>query len=474
MNTFIKNMFNKIKLKINAGVYFFYKKFIKPKSVDEDHKRREFILNTLLMCTLFLYSLSFLTTIYCDIKANDTCNGQENFTIFPVFILFLILYLISRFKSYRLSAYLFIIIFLVPILYATYIWGADLSAVLLFSVLLIIMSSIVIGTHFSFFITSVISTAFIVLTILQTNNIIAVDRTWKNGKEIGLENIFIYMLTFLIIVTISWLSNREIEKSLERARKSETKLKEERDLLEIKVKERTKDLERVQMEKMKEVSRLAEFGRLSSGLFHDLINPLTALSFNVEKIKKSQNDCHLREIEKDLDEAFIVTKKMRQFIKSIHKQTHHKENKELFSLNQEIDEVVRVLTYKAQKNNIQINTSHDKEIKILGDPVRFSQIILNLVSNAIDSYPLNNEFKKIDISLCKNKDCINLYIKDYGKGIPKKVQNKIFTTFFTTKENGTGVGLSLVKNIIEKDFNGRIYFKTSENKGTTFIIKLNP
>ncbi|MDD2909679.1 MAG: ATP-binding protein, partial [Candidatus Pacebacteria bacterium] len=50
-------------------------------------------------------------------------------------------------------------------------------------------------------------------------------------------------------------------------------------------------------------------------------------------------------------------------------------------------------------------------------------------------------------------------------------ENEIFKAFFTTKKNGTGVGLSLVKNIVEKDFNGEINFKNNENQGTTFIIK---
>lgn len=467
-------MFNKLKLKINTGVHFFYKKFIKPKSLNEDHKRREFILNIILICVISLYALSFLTTIYCKIRAYNTCDGQDNFTLLPIFILFLVLYLISRFKSYIISAYLFIIIFLAPILYATYIWGADLSAVLLFSTLVIIMSSILINTFFSFFISFIISAAFLFITNLQINNIIAVDREWKNGKEIELENIFIYILIFLIIVTISWLFNRETEKSLIRARKSETSLKEERNLLEIRVRERTEELEKIQIEKMKEVSRLAEFGYLSGGLFHDLINPLTALSFNIEKMKKTQSDYHFKEIQKDLDQAFMVTEKMRQFIKSIHKQIQNKESEELFSLNQEINEVIQVLAYFARKNNIQINTNCSEEIKILGNPIRFSQTILNLVSNAIDAYSFDSKSKKIDILLFKNKNCITLLIKDYGKGMPKKVQNKVFKTSFTTKEKGTGMGLLLVKNIIEKDFKGQIYFKSIENKGTTFIIKINP
>lgn len=455
------------------GVHFFYKKFIKPKSLNEDHKRREFILNIILICVILLYSLSFITTIFCKIKGNDTCVGQDSFTIFPIFIFFLVLYLISRFQSYVPSAYLLIITFLTPILYASYIWGADLSAVLLFSALIIIMSSILINTSFSFLVSFIISATFLLITNLQLNNVIKVSREWKNGKELELENIFIYIIVFLIIAIISWLSNREIGKSLRKAKESEIKLKKERDLLEIRVKERTKELEKAQIEKIKEVSKLVEFGRLSGGLFHDLINPLTALSFNIEKMKKSQNSSEFKEIEKDLEQALVVTKKMRQFIKSIQRQTEQKGRKKLFSLNQEINEVIQILTYFSEKNNIQINTNYSEEFKILGNPVRFSQSVLNLISNAIDAYSSNNTSKKIDILLFKDKGCITLHIKDYGNGMSKEIQKKIFRIPFTTKEKGTGMGLLLVKNIIEKDFKGQICFKSAKNKGTTFIIKIN-
>jgi len=297
-----------------------------------------------------------------------------------------------------------------------------------------------------------------------------VNRAWKNEKMIEPENTIVYAIILLIIATISWLSNREIEKSLERARLSEAALKKERDFLEIRVDERTKELQKIQLEKIAEMSRLAEFGRLSSGLFHDLVNPLTALSFNLEKIKQTRN-YQFKEIEDDLNRAFSVTQKIREFISSIKKQFNHEENKELFSLNHEINDVLQVLTYRARKNNININFEPMEEIELFGDAIKFNQVILNIISNAIEAYPLNNFIKNIDVNLFNNENYIVLHVKDYGQGVSEDIENEIFKAFFTTKKNGTGVGLSLVKNIVEKDFNGEISFKNNENQGTTFIIK---
>lgn len=469
MNTCIKNILNKFKLKIKASVHFLYEKFIKPKSKNEDHKRREFILNILLLCSILLYVFGFLISAYCTLIKNQN-NEQNNIIILLILLFFITLYLISRLKSYIPAAYLFVTIFLIPIFYAAYNWGVDLPAVLLFSVLLIIMSSILINTRFSFFITLTISVVFIYLTNLQFQNTIMVNRAWKNEKMIEPENTIVYAIILLIIATISWLSNREIEKSLERARLSEAALKKERDFLEIRVDERTKELQKIQLEKIAEMSRLAEFGRLSSGLFHDLVNPLTALSFNLEKIKQTRN-YQFKEIEDDLNRAFSVTQKIREFISSIKKQFNHEENKELFSLNHEINDVLQVLTYRARKNNININFEPMEEIELFGDAIKFNQVILNIISNAIEAYPLNNFIKNIDVTLFNNENYIVLHVKDYGQGVSKDIENEIFKAFFTTKKNGTGVGLSLVKNIVEKDFNGEINFKNNENQGATFIIK---
>ena len=469
MNTCIKNNLKKLKLKIKASVHFLYEKFIKPKSKNEDHKRREFILNILLLCSILLYVFGFLISAYCTLIKNQN-NEPNNIIVLLILLLFVTVYLISRFKSYIHAAHLFITIFLAPIFYAAYKCGVDLPAVLLFSVLLIIMSSILINTRFSFFITLTISVVFIYLTNLQFQNVIMTDRTWKNEKMIEPENTIVYAIILLIIATISWLSNREIEKSLERARLSEAALKKERDFLEIRVDERTKELQKIQLEKITEMSRLAEFGRLSSGLFHDLVNPLTALSFNLEKIKQTKN-YHFKEIEDELNRAFSVTQKMREFINSIKKQFNHEENKELFSLNHEISDVLQVLIYRTRKNNININFEPREEIKLFGDAIKFNQVVLNIISNAIEAYPLNNFIKIIDVNLFNNENYIVLHVKDYGQGVPKDIENEIFKAFFTTKKNGTGVGLSLVKNIVEKDFNGEINFKNNENQGATFIIK---
>jgi signal transduction histidine kinase len=116
--------------------------------------------------------------------------------------------------------------------------------------------------------------------------------------------------------------------------------------------------------------------------------------------------------------------------------------------------------------------------KILGQPVDFNQVLLNLLVNAAHAIEDVNKGtdKKgtITITTSTEKDNAVVKIKDTGSGIPANIANKIFDPFFTTKEvgKGTGQGLSICHTVIRDKYGGQIYFDTVEKEGTTFIIKL--
>jgi signal transduction histidine kinase len=237
--------------------------------------------------------------------------------------------------------------------------------------------------------------------------------------------------------------------------------------LEIKVEERTKELKETQMEKMAQMYRFAEFGRLSSGLFHDLINPLNALSLNIEKIKGEESKPHL-------DKAIMAAKKMEDFINAIRKQMSKQDNEIPICLNDEIKQVIEILAYKARKANVKIQFSTKSEIKTVGNIIKFNQIILNLIANAIDSCSekkINDN--KVIVKIFEEDGKAVLVVKDNGIGIKTENLEKIFEPFYTTKNtmSGIGLGLSLVKRIIEKDFGGMIRVKSEFGEGAEFTVE---
>jgi len=127
-----------------------------------------------------------------------------------------------------------------------------------------------------------------------------------------------------------------------------------------------------------------------------------------------------------------------------------------------------------QKNEqISLNFNSKNNSKILGNPELLEWALENIIKNAVDS--LEGKSGKINVVTTENKkDQIVIDISDSGKGIETNKWKKIFQAGFSTKERGWGLGLSLVKRIIEEYHDGKIFVsKSRKNIGTTFRIILN-
>jgi signal transduction histidine kinase len=125
------------------------------------------------------------------------------------------------------------------------------------------------------------------------------------------------------------------------------------------------------------------------------------------------------------------------------------------------------------ENTEDVEFLFDYESKVLpvyADKEQLSRVFINLIKNAIQSIPENRK-GRIGINAVLTTGMVRVSIADNGKGIPDELHSKLFTPSFTTKSSGMGLGLTIVKNIIES-FDGHITFKTKVNHGTTFLIEL--
>lgn len=237
---------------------------------------------------------------------------------------------------------------------------------------------------------------------------------------------------------------------------------------------KTEELTRAQTEKINQLYRFAEFGKLSYGIFHDLMNPLTAISLNLGQIQISKYK-ELSDVRTNLDQAMKATKKMETFITSVKKQIVKQGEIKYFSLNEEIEEAIEILTHKARKINVVITFKSDEDIKIHGEDMKFNQIITNIISNSIDSYEgiERKDRREVEVELYRLNNEVHINVQDYGSGVSKDIAERIFEPFFTTKDTskGTGIGLSSTKHIVEKNFHGIITMESKDGKGTKFFIK---
>ena len=455
------------------SVFSLFEKITKPKSKDEDSKRREFILNILLLASIVLTAVLSLIVAYQSGKAGSDYQGFPLSNITLVFFGFIVLYLLSRADLFVLISYIFVGIFFTLTSYTAYHWGADVPEALLGYVFIIVASGVLISSRFAFAITFAIGFAIFAITYLQLNGGTQPEIYWK-PETLGIKDAIQYVITLLLIAIVSWLSNREIERSLKRARKSEAELKEERDMLEIRVQERTRELEKTQAEKINQAARFIEFGKISSGLFHDLINHMTSLFFDIEKASDAseKEQVQIKEYMRQANETKDV---LVEYIEAAKRQLQNQKTDSPFSMKKEILRIVRILGYKLKMEKVEISLMGEFDIITYGNSIKFNQVITNIVLNALDAYENSEQSKRqININLDKHQNKVIVLIEDWAGGISEDIQDKIFEPFFTTKglQEGTGIGLTTVKNIIEEDFGGTIRVESVWGQGSKFIIEI--
>ena len=441
---------------------------LQPRAGTDSGRRRESILNILLLGSL---SLSTLLLLHLAIKSAAVDSNYQGVPLpiaVGIWLMFASLYLLSRLRFSNLAAYILVSLYYLVGTYTLYRWSFILPAGLLIYCLVIVMSGILIGTRFAFFITAVICVSVLGLASLEVRGITHPTMGWL-FQPFQISDSFAFLFTFVIIVTVSWLSNREIERSLCRAIVSEKALKEERDLLEVKVEERTAELNEAQFERIMELTRFADFGRLASALLHDLVNPLTIVSLNLEQLASDQQP-------ELLQRAIEATKRMEQFMEFARREIRNEQNLSLFQPDEEIRYSIKGLHHVAKRDKVSLETSLRTHGTTFGSATKLQQLVTHLLSNALESYrSLEKERPKRRIltSLSEEDGEFTLSVQDWASGIPSANLKRIFDPFFSTREgtSNTGIGLALCKEIVERDLGGTLSVVSTHGEGTTFTAR---
>jgi signal transduction histidine kinase len=132
------------------------------------------------------------------------------------------------------------------------------------------------------------------------------------------------------------------------------------------------------------------------------------------------------------------------------------------------DLIISIFRPIAIPENVNPSIEIDPAIYLQTDPTLFARIVTNLVINAIQAMP---DGGKLIFQALKNESMIVFSVEDTGIGIPDEVKPKLFTPMVTTKSKGQGLGLAVVKRLVEA-LNGTVNFESSKGKGTKFIIEL--
>ena len=223
-------------------------------------------------------------------------------------------------------------------------------------------------------------------------------------------------------------------------------------------------------EKLHQVERLAFVGELSAGIAHELNEPLGRILGFAQLIKKGGilNEQQGEDIERIIKASLYsreVIKKLMLFSRQMPQQIT------MVNLNEIIENILYFIDVRYQSTSIQINRRLDADLPMIHvDGVQISQVLVNLITNAVHAMPQGGE---LTISTSQKSNAAALSVKDTGVGMSPEVRKKIFEPFFTTKPvgQGTGLGLSVVHGIVMAH-QGKISVKSTPGKGSKFEILL--
>ena len=247
---------------------------------------------------------------------------------------------------------------------------------------------------------------------------------------------------------------KKLQENLTKITISEEQLKQQRDQLEIEVRNKTN--------KLMQAERLSAIGEISARLAHDLRNPLTVIKGTVEIVKaKSKNgDNSFSEKQIEMMERAVarMANQIDDVLDFVKTQTLH-------TTRNSILETVSLSVAKIKKSaELSINIVGEN-IESVYDADKLEVVLDNIIMNAVEA---NNERGEVTIRIIDGNNEIIIEVEDAGSGVPQELMTKIFEPLFTTKQRGTGLGLASCKRIIEQH-GGSISVKT---KPSIFSIKL--
>lgn len=239
-----------------------------------------------------------------------------------------------------------------------------------------------------------------------------------------------------------------------------------------------KEIERKQKEQNKLVehqSKLATIGELASGVGHEINNPLTVAFGYLDLLSQIKDPSELElKKEKYFEKIYVSLERIEKIVSGLRSFSRVNAEEEVFELSDALQENITLVNEIFKSDGIKINYSSNlsSETYIYGCRGKFQQVVMNLLNNAKDAFCEQID-KEVYVDISSHNDEISIKIKDNGPGVPQKIQDKIFESFFTTKEvgKGTGLGLYLSHRMIQ-EMRDQLTLLDSRKGNTTFEIKI--
>ncbi|TCT26659.1 two-component system sporulation sensor kinase A [Melghiribacillus thermohalophilus] len=210
--------------------------------------------------------------------------------------------------------------------------------------------------------------------------------------------------------------------------------------------------------------KMSVAGQLAAGIAHEIRNPITSLKGFLQLMNTGieGKEQYLKIMADEIEKIEHITSEL-LFISKPLTDDHHRE-----SLNELLDDVCTLMQSQARLHDVQIMLNQSDEIFINCDRSQIKQVFINIIKNAIE---VMEDGGTIQVIVIKHDQHVDIDIVDEGPGIPDELLDKINEPFFTTKKNGTGLGLMITNQILTKH-KGELTVIRNKTRGTTFRVTL--
>ena len=301
----------------------------------------------------------------------------------------------------------------------------------------------------------------------------------KNGSRVLLETSGVPILD----EKGQLMGYRGIDRDITERKQAEQALKERTMLLEqtqkklqenaVKLEEYANQMEQLAEERARELQdkeRLAAIGATAGMVGHDIRNPLQAIVSELFLARQVLDEAPTNNNSKEVLESINLIQEQVEYINKIivDLQDFARPLKPEYAIVNLPDLLVSVFDAITLPDEIKLKVDVKGKLILKTDPTFIRRAITNLVNNAIQAMPDGGE---LGLTVQKKEDCVIITVSDTGHGIPEHVKANLFKPLMTTKSKGQGLGLAVVKRLIEA-LNGKVTFESEGGKGTKFIIEL--
>jgi signal transduction histidine kinase len=223
------------------------------------------------------------------------------------------------------------------------------------------------------------------------------------------------------------------------------------------------------------LGRVATVGELTAAISHELRQPLAAIRAHAEAgamlLDRTPSDLsEAREVFRDIVSDDLRAVEVLDHVRALLRKDDPVDS--FVDLNAICERATELLMPDAAKRGVQLRLSLEPGLPpVIGDAVQLQQVVLNLALNAMDAIQASPRTREVVLGTSAGRGEVEIFVRDTGPGLSPEVRPRVFEPFFSTKTQGLGMGLAIVRSIVERH-RGRVHAENEDAGGAVFRVQL--